>query len=40
MFVTDTIDVVYHPEYWCTESLFDQLAELVRDLKVRLLLAK
>jgi len=32
MFVTDTVDAVYRPEYWSSESLLDQLAELVRDL--------
>lgn len=32
MFVTDTVDAVYRPEYWSPESLLDQLAELVRDL--------
>jgi len=32
MFVTDTVDAVYHPEDWSPESLLDQLAEIVRDL--------
>lgn len=32
MFVTDTVDAIYRPEYWSPESLLDQLAELVRDL--------
>lgn len=35
MFITDTVDAVYRPDSWVPEALFDQLADMVRDLPTR-----
>jgi len=34
MFITDTVDAIYHPDSWIPEALFDQLAEIITDLPV------
>jgi hypothetical protein len=32
MFITDTVDAVYHPDEWSPEALMDKLAEVVAEL--------
>ncbi|KAG9313948.1 Dopey, N-terminal-domain-containing protein [Chiua virens] len=34
MFITDTVDAVFHPDVWDPEAMFDQLAEIVGSLPV------
>jgi len=34
MFVTDTVDAIYHPDNWFPEAMMDQLAEIVGALPV------
>ncbi|KIJ66430.1 hypothetical protein HYDPIDRAFT_26778 [Hydnomerulius pinastri MD-312] len=34
IFVTDTVDAVFHPDNWNPEAMFDQLAEIVGSLPV------
>jgi len=34
IFVTDTVDAVYHPDAWYPEALLDQLSTIVGDLPV------
>ena len=39
MFVTDTVDAIYHPDNWFPEAMMDQLAEIVGALPVAVGLA-
>ena len=32
IFITDTVDAVYHPDDWMPEAIFDQLAEIASQL--------
>jgi len=34
IFITDTVDAVYHPDSWTPEAVFDRLADKVVNLPV------
>ena len=34
IFITDTVDAVYHPDSWTPEAMFDRLADKVVNLPI------
>jgi len=34
IFITDTVDAVYHPDDWFPEAMMDQLAEIAGNLPI------
>jgi hypothetical protein len=34
IFITDTVDAIYHPDDWFPEAMMDQLAEIVGNLPI------